>query len=341
MRSYMIIIAMMWIGWGCSDNNGEPVGGEEFALQFTGNLDWENEEAKAAHATRTASKTGFLIGDKTGLLGYNTVGLWSVSNASAQPTQAYNTGLTYKEGASFDAFPVVYYPNAGYLTLFAYYPYALHPGDSGITLSSATEWWGPPYMEFEIHPDPDKQVDLLYASVKDLVKPVNGINPPPVPLNFKHVLTQVKFTAKLSSELAVDLGYTAEIDSITLIANPYSPYLTGKFLFDSGGWYMGNRIGNITALKTMKRLTSTTETLLSTLMMIPQEVNGVKFKINYRIIRDGKVKSTGEKSITRYEWWYINQIVNYTLTIIPEDDEIVISSSIAPWINGGNIEGVA
>lgn len=339
MRSYVIIIVMMYTGWGCSDSNEDAAEGSGYALQFTGTLNWEDEKAESAYSTRTVSKTDFIIGDKAGLLGYNTIGLWDVSNVSEQPTEAYNTLLTYEKGARFNAFPTVYYPDDGYLTLFAYYPYAPNPGDNGITLSPGAGWWGPPHIEFEINPDPDKQVDLLYVSVKDIVKPASGTTPPAIPLNFRHTLTQVKFTAKLSSELAITLGYTVEIDSITLVSNPYSPYLSGKFLLTSGGWLF-TKIGNIAALKTMKRLTSTTETLLSTLMMIPQEVNGVKIKINYRTIKDGKVKSTSEKSIERYEWWRINQIMNYTLTINPEDDDIVISSSIGPWINGGSIEGV-
>ena len=181
--------------------------------------------------------TQFAAGAQIGVYGFyhngnsNTDGSWAADGASNTPDFMYNQAVSKQSDASWAYSPIKYWPNetrtdgngatsahADKLSFWGYYPHTTHTEDgaamytgtdavlqflqSGSTsVPYANTTSGLPAVTFTQSTDPEKMVDLMFASpIKDLTKPSLDGN---VLLNFRHALTLVEFRLKEDAEVRI------------------------------------------------------------------------------------------------------------------------------------------
>lgn len=91
----------------------------------------------------------------------------------------------------------LYWPGAGKIRFFSYAPY-------GGATHSAADHKGSPYITFTVNTDPEKQVDLMTATID-----VSGSQNSSVSLDFRHALTGIMFKAQ-------DGMLSGDVTSITI-----------------------------------------------------------------------------------------------------------------------------
>lgn len=154
----------------------------------------------APDALTKAPVANFVVGDKLGVLAYETdaSGIW---NASGRPDFMYNVPLE-KTITGYEYGPAKFYPPGGRkVKFFGYYPYSSIAGDSGITLSVASAT-GYPTLTYQCPSIADR--DLLVA----VTEPQNSGS---VYLPCEHVLAKVNFTLTISGD-----GNTYTISSLRI-----------------------------------------------------------------------------------------------------------------------------
>lgn len=90
-----------------------------------------------------------------------------------------------------------YWPKEGNLNFLAYH------GDEN---SFNNNFDDPQFVDFKVHDNPFRQTDLIYAVNSNVAKTTDAI-----PLNFRHALSQIVFSARVSNE-----NLCVEIDSVTI-----------------------------------------------------------------------------------------------------------------------------
>ena len=154
---------------------------------------------------------------------------WANVKSGSAPDFMYNLKSEKISGQWRPNDRLYYWPAASYkLSFFAYTPYTDYKADGtnpvsdymSVSSASAT---GAPVIDYSVPSALDRQIDLMTASKTD----VSGGFHQPVPMDFRHVLSGVRFTAKTK-------GLNITIKSVT-ITNVRD---RGSLALDSDNWIL-------------------------------------------------------------------------------------------------------
>lgn len=162
-----------------------------------------------------------------GVFSYNT-GHYRYADNSVNPNFMYNQQVTYS-GDKWEYTPVKYWPNEDQhmVSFFAYAPFSDGDPDNSaegycIPSFSHAKDFTDPWILYRLHPNPPKQVDLLYAvPILDQKKPETTYK---LPFTFKHALSCAgdKVSVSLSDAVKTRLeemvtGPDAEYSDVQLL----------------------------------------------------------------------------------------------------------------------------
>lgn len=198
-------------------------------------------------------------------------------------------------GSAYEYTPLRYWPGADYtLDFYAYFPY----GAQGATFNSTDGVQ--PTVDFIVPSEVSSQPDLMIASVTGVKGDFNQV----VGLEFKHLLSQVKFMSPAEGELA-----QGTLMSVALTGVRNSAKWNGSaWTLNDGTTEMtlplGLQYGNGQDYGTGDRM----------LMMLPQNLDGVGIKVNFNSAMTGEKTYTADLSGV----WEQGKSYSYTITISPE-----------------------
>lgn len=276
---------------------------------------------KATRATPTDNENF----DNFKVYAYNT-GKDVIANVTKLDTKVFMPGVSVNKQVDGWAITGTYYwPLTDNIQFFAYSPMT----STAVSNYAATNQY--PTFEYTVG-EVAAQEDLLAASATDMTKDKANAE---VTLTFKHLLTQINFSAKGSTD-----GYTYTVKKIEISGvNSKS-----TFTFDSDGGSWGNTsaptayvyAGNYTDIS------GTTLTPFSSgsnaLMLMPQSLPAdAKIVVAYMVSKEGSTifDGTGEVSLEDVVWAANNQI-RYTLTLSDNGTEIVFKPGVGEWDTEGN-----
>ncbi len=164
-------------------------------------------EGATGHTTRgTEAQNGTI--ENFGVYAYYVADQFNATTAT--PNFMLNTQVE-KSSGDWKYSPLMYWPNSGTLSFYAYAPFAL-PNDPYITLSSTHTTAGAPQLTYKVPEVITEQRDLLIADpLLDKTRTDVNANKKLV-LPFKHALTNIVFKAKTSSPVS----FPVKIESITI-----------------------------------------------------------------------------------------------------------------------------
>ena len=154
------------------------------------------------------SGTTYPTTEHFGVYAYHSTTAWSTSytpNIYMNNVEIWENGGVWKNHTQS-----YYWPKTGMLSFVAYSPYAF---GTGTVSATATE--GVAFTDFTTTNDFDAQIDLMATDVvKDLAKATPVV---PVPVAFKHLLSQVKVAVKPAATNYAANGVTSiTIDKVVL-----------------------------------------------------------------------------------------------------------------------------
>lgn len=342
---------MAFMMWGCSAEESATRGADA-AIEFTAKISWSDQEDNTPTLTQSRAssfadpKVTFTRGDNVGVLAFKTPRSWTEDkNTGIKPTHSYNNKLTFLSRTFSCESPIYYpYPPTEKVSILAYYPYTSTPEDPNANIRlGGINWNGPHPIYYKTDPDPAKQVDLLVAVIKDLVHPALDAPIKYESLKFEHMLSNVKFSVKMVNQIVVNMGYSAKVTGAKIVAGSMNPKVKGYLLCDLDNltWYTDG-LGDVNFVTESVDVTLISPKILASTMQIPQTCGqgGTALKVNYSIYKSGTKIGDYEKTFPRSsDTWGRGKVFNYQLTISPEIQEVVLSSSIEAWKTGNEIPG--
>lgn len=334
---------------GCSseDKVGTLVAKSDNAITF-GTYVGKQTKASIMDDTQLQS-TGFNV-----IATYTSEKDWATAGATTAPNFMYDQAVTYAD-SKWSYTPIQYWPNEqnetgdlGKVTFFAY-----SPKTTGITTISEKSAKGAPTIKLTVSDDIDKQIDLVADMVTDLTKTnttIDGVtvNAGTVKFKMDHLLSQIKFQAKLKAQYAGATKITVTEFKLSFTADKIKNEGTYTFSTDntkSSIWSLGTTTHKTAIEKTdlnaelNNTATPTATDLLNPMFLIPQtyttgditavisytvttaagEVNNVK-KIDLPVVTGG---------------WIPSKKYLYTFEIELQDVTVGVES--ADW-SDGNME---
>lgn len=270
-----------------------------------------------------------------GVYAYHSLTAWSTSytpNTYMDNVEIWENGGVWKNHTKS-----YYWPKTGMLSFVAYSPYAF---GTGTVSATATE--GVAFTDFTTTNDFAAQIDLMATDVvKDKAKATPVV---PVPVSFKHLLSQVKVAVKPAATNYAANGVTSiTIDRVVLSGvNSVADYASVDGAVVEGGWS-----GHATPIAYTYLNAAQTVALDATegaavgtaALVIPQTVAGRQFTIDYTINYDGGAKDvvTGATFDVAADYaWVMGKVYTYTITI-GVGDEITFTPSVSSdWVAGGD-----
>lgn len=343
---------MAFMMWGCSAEESATRGADA-AIEFTAKISWSDQEDNTPTLTQSRAssfadpKVTFTRGDNVGVLAFKTPRSWTEDkNTGIKPTHSYNNKLTFLSRTFSCESPIYYpYPPTEKVSILAYYPYTSTPEDPNANIRlGGINWNGPHPIYYKTDPDPAKQVDLLVAVIKDLVHPALDAPIKYESLKFEHMLSNVKFSVKMVNQIVVNMGYSAKVTGAKIVAGSMNPYINGYLSCDLDNliWYKTNSPSDVNLVTAPVDVTLITPKIIASTMQIPQTCGqgGAAIKVNYTIYKSGVRIGDYEKTFPRTsDTWVMGKVFNYQLTISPEIQDVVLSSSIEAWKTGNEIPG--
>ncbi|MGL5684138.1 MAG: fimbrillin family protein [Marinifilaceae bacterium] len=152
--------------------------------EITDHLSFEPQFSETKGTPLTATTLSSI-----GIFGYHTVG--GTFNSVTSSPNLLNNKLLSKSGTTWSYTPLVYWSEipGDYASFFAYAPYATPTNGIEAPVSGYTQ--GTPSIKYTIPKGLSKQVDLMVATSQLNRTKSQGI----VPLNMKHTLTKLSFSA--------------------------------------------------------------------------------------------------------------------------------------------------
>lgn len=334
---------------GCSseDEVGTLVAKSDNAITF-GTYVGKQTKASIMDDTQLQS-TGFNV-----IATYTSEKDWATAGATTAPNFMYDQAVTYAD-SKWSYTPIQYWPNEqnetgdlGKVTFFAY-----SPKTTDITSISEKSATGAPTIKLTVSDDIDKQIDLVADMVTDLTKTnttIDGVtvNAGTVKFKMDHLLSQIKFQAKLKAQYAGATKITVTEFKLSFTADKIKNEGTYTFSTDntkSSIWSLGTTTHKTAIEKTdlnaelNNTATPTATDLLNPMFLIPQtyttgditavisytvttaagEVNNVK-KIDLPVVTGG---------------WIPSKKYLYTFEIELQDVTVGVES--ADW-SDGNME---
>lgn len=288
------------------------------------------KNTKAGPITGTTYPTD----ENFGVYAYHSLTAWSTSytpNTYMDNVEIWENGGVWKNHTKS-----YYWPKTGMLSFVAYSPYAF---GAGTVSATATE--GVAFTDFTTTNDFAAQIDLMATDiVKDLAKATPVV---PVPVAFKHLLSQVKVAVKPAATNYAANGVTSiTIDKVVLsgVSN-VADYASVDGAVVATGW-SGHATPSIeytylNAAQTVALDATTGAAVGKAALVIPQTVAGRQFTINYTITYDGGAKDVMTNVVYNVPAdfaWEMGKIYTYTVTI-GVGDEITFTPSVSSdWVAG-------
>ena len=187
-------------------------------------------------STKATGEIGSLFALRQGGFGVFAcyTGLRRYGESDVSSDYVHNQQVSWNGGNAWEYEPVKYWPNSAddvdelpHVSFFAYAPFS--DGDSSHPSSNPAGYCvpsfchsaerGDPWILYRLHPDPDKQVDLLYsAPLLDQTKPDTGAK---LSFEFRHALACVgdKVAVEMSDALKEQVAATvpSHYDKVELI----------------------------------------------------------------------------------------------------------------------------
>lgn len=287
--------------------------------------------------TRTV-KTSFAEGDAMAVDGFQTTEQGEVFTlfANDKVTKVDEVNWTYENTRYWDI--------ASTYVFYAMYPYEVkHSFADGLYAIT----------DFVVNDDTDKQQDVMIAEEKNAM-PENLVT-----FNFNHLLSQVNFYLKVSSEYDMK-----GIKNVTLASfdvegirntgsyqqtgfNTENQNVVGKWTPASEGEYDMPTVTTASPVATKDAVS----TIQGGLLMLPQDLTSVKAKISYRLnytngttsafssvvdmasaLGKQKNSATGETELIKE--WKPNHIYNYFFAVNPTKNKAIqFSATVEDWEN--------
>jgi len=336
----LAIIAALTVIVGCdsSENESEP---EQTNVPITFN---SSVVSALPHSSRGVPITDT---DQTALLSagvyaYST-GANNFNAATSKPDYMVNQLLsrTFDGNTPMDwtYSPSKYWPAAGNkLTFLAYSPHSTICSGFTLTQEDGVAY---PKMDFTVDSKIEDQVDLLIADpVVDCEKSTGT-----VPLNMKHALTLISFSAAVKNSSTSDMIKINKITVTNVLSagnTPVKTPITWSDLRTSTSYVLSIENGTLTdsALTTTMSLLNTAKGFL---LLMPQPFNDEQAKIIIEYSSaNGTEKIYEEQFFICYTEavWQPGTAINYQILL--NADKVEITASITPWekkyFNGGDKE---
>lgn len=298
------------------------------------------KNTKAGPITGTTYPTS----EHFGVYAYHSTEAWSTSydpspymyGADGKGVEIWENGGVWKNHSKS-----YYWPKTGMLSFVAYSPYAF---GAGTVSATATE--GVAFTDFTTTNDFAAQIDLMATDVvKDQVKATPDVLP--VPVAFKHLLSQVKVAVKPAATNYEANGVTSiTIDKVVLggVSN-VADYASVDGAVVANGW-SGHATPTIVytylnAAQTVDLDVADAAAVGTAALVIPQTNATRQFTIDYTITYAGGAQDV-VKGVTfdvadSYAW-EMGKIYTYTVTI-GVGEEITFTPSVSDesqWAAGGD-----
>lgn len=238
-----------------------------------------------------------------------------------------------------------YWPSNDSLRFACYSPYGFKSnGETDANIVSASYDKGIKFTDFTAPNDNNEQIDLMVA---DLIGPKSSASSA-VSVNFKHILSQIKFTAETKTDFSptTDNVDTIVIDTIIVHSlQTVGTYVSEDGTFANGSWSGLSITANYSIPGKGIRLNTTLVDLPKPILVLPQDARTYKwndgvsdkniFEITYTItFKDGD--NTNESKKTVYiqptEIWEKGKIYTYHLQI--GLNEITFAPAVEVWSDG-------
>ncbi|MGK4225262.1 hypothetical protein [Parabacteroides distasonis] len=259
---------------GCSseDEVGTLVAKSDNAITF-GTYVGKQTKASIMDDTQLQS-TGFNV-----IATYTSEKDWATAGATTAPNFMYDQAVTYAD-SKWSYTPIQYWPNEqnetgdlGKVTFFAY-----SPKTTGITTISEKSAKGAPTIKLTVSDDIDKQIDLVADMVTDLTKTnttIDGVtvNAGTVKFKMDHLLSQIKFQAKLKEQYTGATSITVTGFKLSFVTNKIKNAGTYTFNTDNTTtsiWKLGDTFHNVAIEETnLTKALDNTATLVATDLLDP------------------------------------------------------------------------
>ncbi len=204
-REYILLSAALLIAFTSCDKSNPELVNESDRIDFVATPFHESFiQANQARGSETRNDN---IQD-FGVYAYYTADVFNP--VSSTPNFMCNTQVR-KTSNQWTYEPLMFWPNSGTLSFFAYSPYA-NQGDSYTSLSSTPSTEGYPQLAYTVPDDVISQQDLL-VSVPLLNQTKAAMNVDgKLPLTFKHTLASLTFKAKMTDAC----NFPVKVTAITL-----------------------------------------------------------------------------------------------------------------------------
>ena len=246
---------------------------------------------------------------------------WDANKKDAQP---YISSAVISYDSSTDVFKATtpyYWPKKGSLTFMAYSPESAKiqiTKDKGVEITGwATN-------------GSDKRIDLMVADIaKAKDKSANGTSYviAGVPIVFKHILSKVAVTAFLEDGVTGKKIYLNKI----IFRNVY-----GKADFNGSEWTNRGDVHDIVNTLPAIELVPDKQTIIETMLLIPQSLSNVEMEIHYTIngIDEKVIISLNKHGAA----WERGKYTEYQIIFGTSDHPIDFGGSVSDWTDYKNTD---
>lgn len=245
---------------------------------------------------------------------------WDANKADAQ-LYISSAVISYDDATGkFKAATPYYWPKKGSLTFMAYSPESAKiqiTKDKGVVVTGwATN-------------GSDKRIDLMVADIaKAKDKSANGTSYviAGVPIVFKHILSKVAVTAFLEDGVTGKKIYLNKI----IFRNVY-----GKADFNGSEWTNRGDVHDIVNTLPAIELVPDKQTIIETMLLIPQSLSNIEMEIHYTI---NGIDKTEIKSLKHGAAWERGKYTEYQIIFGTSDHPIDFGGSVSDWTGHENTD---
>ena len=317
-RSLIILTGAMMLLSACQDNmvlnNADPIRDSRTQINFANYVGGMTRASKGVGAT-------FVSGDE--------IKVYGLQNINGEYGKIFNNQLVSNTGQEIWSYsPVKYWENNSTYDFYAVYPYA-----TVNTFDFENRTFN--ISEFTVADTARDQVDLMIAKQITSHQPYNVVN-----FDFSHILSNVNFYVKTSSEFNTDGISSVEVVSFDVTG------LYSKGSFAQNGWNTNNvftgawtpdatSVYDLPEVKTASYTIGGSKADLATdLLLLPQQINDkAKLSITFKLVYSDGTESIFERSIALNKIvgnkastptekvtvakWEPNYRYNYTVSVDP------------------------
>ena len=338
-REYILLSAALLIAFTSCDKSNPELVNESDRIDFVA-TPFHESFIQATQARGSETRNDNI--QNFGVYAYYTVD--DFIPESSTPNFMCNTQVE-KVNGQWTYNPLMFWPNSGKLSFFAYSPHA-NQGDSHTSLSSTPSTTGYPQLTYTVPDDVISQQDLL-VSIPLLNQTKTAMNADgKLPLRFKHTLACLTFKAKMTDACnfpvkvtAITLGNFKNKASLSYTYNPDGQETTYTWIpsEDAKNKSYSLSIGNSLLINTdLKAITSQYTSITSTnsyLMLLPQAIDEEDY-IEITVLYDQAESPETRKTIVPLKNLIksLDSGKRYSINILVSAlSEITLTYEVAAW----------